>query len=215
MHLFLPGPAGRLEAILDAPAAPRAVAVVCHPHPLFGGTLQTNVVHRIARGFEAAGAAALRFNFRGVGRSEGRHDRGRGELGDVAAALAFAAERYPGLPLWLGGFSFGAYVGGRVAAGDPRVVRMVLAGLPLERPRAVAIAVPELPEDWEPIRAAPQPKLIVQGAADEFGDRAAIERFAATVRPPVRLVVIDGANHLFDGHVDEVGAAVSAFASGD
>src|SRR5918912_3777577 len=121
-NTFFDGPAGRIEAILREPAAAvRRAAIVCHPHPLFGGTMHNKVVFRIARAFQEAGFAVLRFNFRGTGRSEGTHDEGRGEQDDLRAAMAFIEQRYAGAEVWLAGFSFGAAVMLRAACGDRRV----------------------------------------------------------------------------------------------
>jgi len=137
MSLFIPGPAGRLEAILwsagakDAPPRPpRAAAVICHPHPLHGGTMENNVVFRTARALQAAGIVVLRFNFRGTGESEGTHDGGPGEVEDARAALEWLGAQHPDLPLWAGGFSFGSRTTAALAAGDPRVACLVAVALP-------------------------------------------------------------------------------------
>src|ERR1700688_3277636 len=126
-NYFIPAPAGRLEALLwDVPvredgAHPPLAAAVCHPHPLFGGTMHNKVVYQTAKTLHRFGLPVLRFNFRGAGLSEGRHDGGRGEQDDVSAALDFLSAEYPGVPLLVAGFSFGPWVGLRVACGDPRV----------------------------------------------------------------------------------------------
>jgi len=130
--LFIPGPAGRLEALLETPEElePCQVAVVCHPHPLYGGTMHNKVVYRMARGLRRAGAVVLRFNFRGVNLSEGRHDRGEGEQDDARAALELLRSRYPHLPFSLAGFSFGSRVVLRLGCGLGDVERIVAAGYP-------------------------------------------------------------------------------------
>src|SRR5215210_1850518 len=133
-NTFFDGPAGRIEAILKEPAsAVTRVCVVCHPHPLFGGTMHNKVVYRIARGFEKAGFAVLRFNFRGAGRSEGAHDYGRGEQDDLRAAIEFMEKKYPNAEAWIAGFSFGAAVMLRSACGDTQVKAIVAAGTPVSK----------------------------------------------------------------------------------
>src|SRR5215470_9551346 len=133
-NFFLPGPAGKLEAVLWTPhgdTPPRRAALVCHPHPLFGGTLHNKVVYQAAKALDGLGMPVLRFNFRGSGLSEGKHDRGRGELDDVRAALDYLAARFPGTSLLLAGFSFGSWVGLRVGCEDPRVQRLIAIGAPV------------------------------------------------------------------------------------
>src|SRR5271169_6211816 len=133
-NLFLKGPAGRLEAILWTPSAairPLLAALVCHPHPLFGGTMHNKVVYQAAKSLDALGLPVLRFNFRGAGLSAGEHDRGRGEQGDVRAALDFLAAKFPGVPLLAAGFSFGSVVGLRVACADSRVSGLIGIGIPV------------------------------------------------------------------------------------
>ena len=133
-NLFFEGPAGRIEAILKETGAPvDRVAIVCHPHPLYGGTMHNKVVYRIARTFLEAGFAVLRFNFRGVGLSEGIHDEGRGEEDDLRAAMKFVNQRFPGAKLWLAGFSFGSAVVLRVACREIGVVGLVAAGFPASK----------------------------------------------------------------------------------
>ena len=130
-HL-LDGPAGKLEALLETPeeAAPRAAALVCHPHPLFGGTMHNKVVHRVARALRSSGYVVLRFNFRGAGKSEGRHDLGVGEIEDARAALGWLRQRYPGLPYTLAGFSFGSRVILNLGCALPDVERLIALGFP-------------------------------------------------------------------------------------
>jgi alpha/beta superfamily hydrolase len=130
---FLEGPAGRLEAILWKPqsSAPPLAALVCHPHPLFSGTMHNKVVYQAAKSLDALGLPVLRFNFRGAGSSAGSHDGGRGEQQDVRAALDFLAREFPDVPLLLAGFSFGCWVGLRVACADERVADLIGLGTPV------------------------------------------------------------------------------------
>jgi hypothetical protein len=198
----LAGPAGRLEAVLMGPATPPvAAAVVCHAHPLHGGMMHFKVVFRAAKALQSAGLAALRFNFRGVGRSEGVHDDGAGEQDDARAALSELERRFPGLPLVIGGFSFGAVVALRVAARDPRVRASFALGFPLVRFGDAAT-----------LRAPSQPRLLVQGEQDEFG---AGEALRALVEPPAgtrEIVVVPAANHFFDGQLDALQGAIADWA---
>src|SRR6059058_4252225 len=135
-NFFLTGPAGRLEAILWKPVtndAPPMAALVCHPHPLFGGTMHNKVVYQVAKSLDVLGLPVLRFNFRGAGLSAGKHDRGAGEQGDLRAALDFLAKQFAGVPLLLAGFSFGAWVGLRVGCEHPRVSHLIGLGIPVNR----------------------------------------------------------------------------------
>src|ERR1700730_12609433 len=163
--LFLNGPAGRLEALLWAlpgsdGRAPSCAAVVCHPHPLFGGTMHNKVVYQTAKTLHRFGLPVLRFNFRGVGASEGAHDEGRGEREDVSAALDFLAEEYPGVSLLLAGFSFGSWVGLRVGCKDARVSDLIGLGLP----------VGDLVGDrgFSYLEVCNKPKLLVNGEFDQY-----------------------------------------------
>lgn len=200
--LALPGPAGPLEALHERPAGalPRAAALVLHPHPLHGGAMHNTVVYRIARALRRAGLATLRINFRGVGASAGRYDEGRGEVDDARAALDWLAARYTGRPLWVGGFSFGAWVGARLAAGDPRVVRLVVAGLPVRMQGFGYLA-----------DLGSRPLLAVQGEHDTIGPPEAV-RAALAACPAARLVVVPDTDHFFEGRLDAFEAEVLAFA---
>jgi alpha/beta superfamily hydrolase len=199
---FLEGPAGRLEALLwtvppsTSPGNSHFVALVCHPHPLFGGTMHNKVVYQAAKALHEQGAPVLRFNFRGAGLSEGQHDKGRGEQEDVRAALDYLAREFPGRPIVLAGFSFGAYVGLYVGCEDARVVQTIGMGLPVND---VSMSY---------LRTCAKPKLILQGGNDQYGSRANIEALFATLSEPKRLVIVDDADHFFAGHLDEVGAAI-------
>jgi hypothetical protein len=197
------GPAGRLEAILMRPDAPPvAAAVVCHAHPRHGGVMHFKVVFRAARALQHAGLAALRFNFRGVGRSEGAHDDGRGEQDDVRAALAEAERRFPGVPLVLGGFSFGSHMALRVGCGDGRVGALFALGFPVSM-------VP----DTAFLDGCRTPRLFVQGENDEFGSGAEIGTLVERLPEPRRLVIVPASDHFFAGHLDEVQEAVRAWAA--
>jgi len=184
----LAGPAGRLEALLQEREGRdhTLAAVVCHPHPLYGGTLHNKVVHRAAGTMHALGAAVLRFNFRGAGGSEGTHDRGTGELEDARAALDFMRERYPDARRWLGGFSFGSWVAARLAAAEPDVERLIL------------IAPPVRTQDFSVMRAWPKPKHVFHGTADEVARLADLEAEFPAWAEPRTLSRIEGASHFFD-----------------
>ena len=195
------GPAGRLEAVLMRPPAPAvAAAVVCHAHPLHGGMMHFKVVFRAAKALQSAGLAVLRFNFRGVGRSEGAYDHGAGEQEDARAALFELQDRLPGLPLVLGGFSFGSVVSLAAAARDARVRAVFALGLPLRMADPAVLA-----------RVAP-PRLFVQGENDAFGSGEALRALVEPLPPPREFVVVPGADHFFTGHLDALQAAVAAWA---
>jgi alpha/beta superfamily hydrolase len=185
--LDLNGPAGRLEAVLSTPSGePRGAALLCHAHPLHGGTMHFKLLFRVAKVFQSRGYAVLRFHFRGVGRSAGEFDRGRGEADDARAALDFLAREYGGLPIVLGGFSFGAAIALRIGIRDERVNALLLMGLPV-------LAI-------EPASENPfvKPALFVQGERDEFGGRRDIEEFVRSFEGPKTLVVVPGSGHLFE-----------------
>jgi alpha/beta superfamily hydrolase len=199
-NTFFDGPAGQIEAILKEPAHEvTRVAVVCHPHPLFGGTMHNKVVYRIAKAFEKAGFAVLRFNFRGAGQSAGRHDEGRGEQDDLRAAIEFMEGKFPGAEVWIAGFSFGSAVMLRAACGDERVRAIVGAGVPASK------------YDFARVVECDVPKLFVQGASDEFGSPEDLKRLFARLSEPKHLKIIEGAGHFFEGHLDELAEAVSGF----
>lgn len=192
--LEVAGPAGPLEALLQEcdQGPPAFAALVCHPHPLYGGTLHNKVVHRIASTLHELGGTTLRFNFRGVGGSAGSFDHGAGELEDARAALAWLRAHLPGTPLTVAGFSFGAWVAARLAASEPAVGRLVL------------VAPPVAEEDFALMRTAPVPKLVLQGTADVTCPPAALAPEFATWAGPRRLIVVEGANHFFDRQLGEL-----------
>lgn len=196
---LIAGPAGALEVVYELPVnLPRALAVICHPHPLFGGALTNKVVHTLARTLNQDGMVSVRFNFRGVGASEGAHDQGRGETGDALAVIAWARARWPGLPLTLAGFSFGGMVALQAAV-QAQPVRVISVAPAVTRTEFGAVPRPAGP--W----------LIVQGDADEVIDPAAVLRFAADFTPPPQCVVLAGVGHFFHGRLDELADAVRTF----
>jgi alpha/beta superfamily hydrolase len=201
----LHGPAGRLEGLLEEVANPRFAALVCHPHPLMGGTMHTHAVHRMARAVRLAGGVSLRFNYRGVGLSQGQYDRGRGEADDAEAALAFLADRYPDLPRLCCGFSFGAFAAMAAGPRDPGVRGLLLAGLALE-------PVPDLPRDLGPLRALALPVAVVQAAGDQFGSPAGVRAGLEGSAGPRRVAEVKHATHLFTEALDDLQLEVEAAA---
>ena len=196
--LFLRGPAGRLEALWEEPeqAQDDFLGLVCHPHPLYGGTLHNKVVHHTALALQEHGLRVLRFNFRGTGKSEGEHDGGRGEAEDVRAALDYLGEKLPGAGLVLAGFSFGAWVGLSVGCQDKRVRAMVGVGLPTDM------------SDLSYLTRCAKPKLFVQGTRDQYGPERSVQTLVEKVAEPKKLVWIEGADHFFTGRLDEFRRAV-------
>ena len=208
----IPGPEGRLEALLDSPPgerrvneqgllegtepAFRAAVVLGHPHPLKGGTMHTKAVYQSAKALARIGCAVLRFNFRGVGSSAGTFDEGIGEQDDFRAALDFMQAHYPGAHLWAGGMSFGSWVGLTVGAGDERVSTLIGIATPLNR------------YDFARIRDSAKPKFFVHGEFDEVCPVRTVREFYARAAEPKELVVIDSADHVFDGKVSEVADAI-------
>jgi alpha/beta superfamily hydrolase len=189
---------------LDEPAAApvRAVVVFAHPHPQYGGTMHTKVVYQGTKGLTRIGCAVLRFNFRGVGASEGTFDRGEGEKEDFAAALDYVSARYPGTPVWAAGFSFGAWVALEVGATDDRVSVLIGISPP------VATSVSGQQYDFTNTLQTTKPKFFVQGEADEVCPLEGMWHFYGQLKEPKELVVIDTADHLYDGKTQEVGEAL-------
>ena len=196
--LELAGPAGRIEALLQESAARdhAFVAVVCHPHPLYGGTLHNKVAHRVASTLFGLGGAVLRFNFRGVGRSEGAYDRGEGELDDARVALAYLAQRHPSAQRWSAGFSFGSWVASRLAAGEPAIERLIM------------IAPGVHTQSFEEMKTCTVPKLVVQGTADDVCRPENLARVFPTWADPKKLVEVPGATHFFDKKLAELSEAI-------
>jgi len=207
--LFLDGPAGRLEALLNAGAENAThAAVVCHPHPLFGGTLHNKVVFHTMKALHSFGFPVLRFNFRGAGLSHGEHDQGIGEVGDVRTALDWLDREFH-LPLIFAGFSFGAAVGLRASYDDERVRALIGVGAPVA-PVAEASEEPRV-YTFDFLRECTKPKLFVSGARDQFGPRAKLEAMVNSLPEPKKLVVIEGADHFFEGRLRELREAIEAW----
>jgi uncharacterized protein len=202
-NLRLNGPAGALEALIETPPAeaaapPAAFGIICHPHPLYGGTMGNKVVWTLARAFQQLGAPTIRFNFRGVGASEGSHDGGRGEIADTLAMVAYGRDRWPHAALWLAGFSFGGVIAlhaaqtahpGRAVLVAPGITRVELGDAPS----------PGCP--W----------LIVQGEADDVVPAALVTAWARTLSPAPELVLLPGAGHYFHGRINELRDSVLDF----
>lgn len=193
----IPGPAGALEAALDASAGEAlATAVICHPHPLEKGTMSNKVVTTVARAFSRLGADAVRFNFRGVGKSAGSYGHGSGERDDALAVVAWCRERWPARRLYLGGFSFGAAIAAAIAA------RVAPAGLV-----TVAPPIDRLPADF----VAPAcPWLLLHGEADDVVPLKPVLDWCATLPSPPRVVVLPGVGHFFHGRLPALTEAVTA-----
>ena len=194
--LFLPGPAGRLESLLEEPehGEPVEAALVCHPHPQHGGTMHNKVVYRIARGLRSAGSVVLRFNYRGVNLSEGSYDEGEGELDDARAALAYLRGRYPELPFTVAGFSFGSRIALRLGCGIAR--------------RVIAVGFPAAYRDKAGLDTCVTPRIFIQSTRDQYGS---VEETALIVRPlpePKELYFIDAQDHFFAGALDALEAKV-------
>ena len=207
--LFIDGPAGRLEALLNAGGDNAThAAVVCHPHPLFGGTLHNKVVFHTMKALNSFGFPVLRFNFRGTGLSHGEHDNGNGEVEDVRTALGWLDAEFH-LPLIFAGFSFGAAVGLKAASSDARVKALIAVGTPVVPVAAEAEAPRVYTFDF--LRDCVKPKLFVSGARDQFGPRAKLEALVASVAEPKKLVVIEGADHFFEGRLRELREAIESW----
>ena len=201
-NLFVEGPVGRLEAILWTPSVgvrPTLAAVVCHPHPLFGGTMHNKVIYQTAKTMDALGIPVLRFNFRGAGLSFGEHDRGRGERDDVQAALDFLSSEFPGVPLLVAGFSFGSWVGLQVGCENQRVSHLIGLGIPVNN------------TDFSFLSRCDKPKLFVHGSNDEFGSVENVKTLVASLPGENHLVVVEGADHFFAGKLDYFNAAINAW----
>lgn len=202
--LFIAGPAGRLEALIEEPdETPSQAVLVCHPHPLYHGSMHNKVVYRIAHGFRRAGGVALRFNYRGVGQSEGAYDHGIGEIDDARAALAFLRERYPDLPYSIAGFSFGSRIALKLSCSlaEPKPVRVIPVGVPVLRTR------------FEEVLDCPLPKYFVQSTNDEYGPvadtEAAVEKFAE----PKKLYFIESKDHFFVNGLEKLEETIAGIAA--
>jgi uncharacterized protein len=199
------GSAGRLEGILWAPELSqkiRLAAVVCHPHPLYQGTMHNKVVYQTAKALDSLGIPVLRFNFRGVGASEGSYDRGRGEKDDVRAALDYLEAHFSGVPLLAAGFSFGAWVGLSRGCLDSRVIELIGLGLPIDDRKL----------GFSYLSTCTKPKLLIQGESDQYAEKSHFERFVETFSPEAaqatRVVFIPAADHFFKEHLNEMADAL-------
>lgn len=194
---FLDGPAGQLEALLNSGSADAEyAAVVCHPHPLYGGTLHNKVVFHAMKALNNLGMPVLRFNFRGAGLSHGEHDQGTGEIDDVHTALLWL-EREFHLPIVFAGFSFGAAIGLRAAGPDPRVPLLISLGTPLS-------PVDNRSYDYEFLVPCTKPKLFVSGSRDQFASPARLQALVQSLAEPKKLVIIEAADHFFEGRLREM-----------
>lgn len=196
--LLLTGPVGKLEALLEEPEdrEPREAFLVCHPHPLHGGTMHNKVVYRIARALRRAGAVVLRFNYRGVNKSEGTYDNGIGETEDARAALDYLRSRYPELPYSLAGFSFGSRIVLRLGCELGAAVRIVAVGVPASHQETVGLG------DCDVLR------VFIQSTNDQFGPRPAMEAYFDRLRDPKKLIWVEASDHFFLGALDEFEEAV-------
>lgn len=202
MRVMIPTETGQLEANLRAPQGePRGAVVLCHPHPVHGGTMDNRVVYRAAKAVADAGFAALRFNFRGVGESSGVYDEGIGEKDDVIVAAGWLANRYPGRDLALIGYSFGAWVGLQVGASIPAMKGLVGLGLPLNS------------YDFEFLIANSRRSLYIVGDNDEFCSRENLDRFAERLPVGSSVRIVEGSDHFFTGHIETVERLVHDFFS--
>ena len=204
---FLNGPAGQLEALLNAGVSNAThAAVVCHPHPLYGGTLHNKVVFHAMKALNSFGMPVLRFNFRGAGLSHGEHDKGLGEIEDVRTAIDWLDHEFH-LPIIFAGFSFGAAVGLLAACPDPRVEALTALGTPVS-------PIDDRAYDYEFLKACTKPKLFVSGSRDQFASKARIEALVAQLPEPKKLVIIEAADHFFEGRLREMREAVEGWVLG-
>ena len=204
--MHIPVSHGRLEANLrEAEGSPRGAAVLCHPHPLHGGTMHTKAVFRAAQALSETGFHVLRFNFRGVGTSTGSWEEGVGEQDDVRAALDWLEEEYPELPVLVGGFSFGSFVGLRVGAEDDRVEALLGLGVPVTM------------WDFEFLKGIEKPLLVIQGENDEFGSGEEVAEYLEGLRgaggegSSITLVRVPGGDHFFNDRFDELQEAIREY----
>jgi alpha/beta superfamily hydrolase len=199
--LLLAGPTGSLEGMLETPqdADASRIAVVCHPHPVYGGTMTNKVVHMLAKAFNELGVATIRFNYRGVGASVGAYDDGRGETLDTLAVIRWAQERAPQAKLWLAGFSFGGAIALKAAA-QVRPERIVTVAPAIQRVDVSRVPSPSCP--W----------LLVQGDQDELVNAQEVQAWAEALEPPPEIVLLPGVDHFFHGRLNELRDAVVRWA---
>lgn len=198
-HIDLYTDAGRLEGLYRDIEDPAGVAVICHPHPLGGGTLHNKVVFRAARGLEEADVATIRFNFRGVGTSQGEHDEGEGEMRDFEAALEWIRKKHPGKKVLAGGFSFGAWVASRAACSNPDVDALFMIGAPVNK------------YDLSYLKRCQKPMLYIHGSEDEYGDVSHLEKLVQESLD-AESVIVTGADHFFTKQVEVVEAMMKEWA---
>jgi len=191
--LFIDGPAGKLEALLEEPEDqdPKYAALVCHPHPQHGGTMHNKVVYRIARGLRRAGAVVLRFNYRGVNLSAGQYDHGVGEVEDARAALAVLRSRYPSLPFSLAGFSFGSRIALKLGCEIAGATQLIAVGFPANLP------------DGQSLGQCSVRKVFIVSKNDQFCAVPAMEAYFAALPEPKQLIWVDAADHFFGGALDQ------------
>jgi alpha/beta superfamily hydrolase len=191
--LFVAGPAGKLECLLEEPEDqhPREAVLICHPHPQHGGTMHNKVVYRIARGMRRAGFVVLRFNYRGVNLSEGKYDEGVGEIDDARSALEVLRSRYPDLPFSLAGFSFGS-----------RIV-LKIGCEPMGASRLIAVGFPAAQDSSRELGRCQVPRTFIQSTHDEFSPRQAMEAYFETLDQPKQLIWVEAGDHFFAGALDE------------
>ena len=202
--LFIDGPAGRLEALLNAGAANAThAALVCHPHPSFGGTLHNKVVFHTMKALNSFGFPVLRFNFRSAGLSQGEHNNGEGEVDDVRAALDWLDKEFR-LPTIFAGFSFGAAVGLQAACPDMRAKAAIALGIPIA-------AIDNRSYDFGFLQTCAKPKLFVSGARDQFGPQALLQQLVRSVPQPRKLVLIESADHFFEGRLRELRETIESW----
>lgn len=197
--IFLAGPAGKLEALLEEPDSNYEITkavVFCHPHPQYGGNMHNKVLYRMVKAARAEGTAVLRFNFRGVGSSSGVYDGGVGERDDLRAAILYMRDRYSGIPLVTGGFSFGAWVSLCVACRDPLIANVIAVGTPVNN------------RDWSILRACSCPKHFVHSTRDQFGSRENMDRVFADCAEPKEISWISAADHFFSDALESLEEAV-------
>jgi alpha/beta superfamily hydrolase len=200
--LFIDGPAGKLEALIEEPEDrdPTHAVLVCHPHPQHGGTMHNKVVYRIARGLRRAGAVVLRFNYRGVNLSEGQYDHGIGEVEDARAALALLRSRYPGLRFSLAGFSFGSRIILKLGCETAAVSTLIGVGFPANL------------TDSQPLGQCPVPKVFIVSRNDQFCAVPAMEAYFGELPEPKQLIWVDATDHFFSGALDQFEAVVYGIA---
>ena len=202
--LFLAGPAGRLEALLEEPdQSATGIALVCHPHPQHGGTMHNKVVYRVAKGLRRSGHVVMRFNYRGVNLSEGAYAHGEGELEDARIALEVLTSRYPALPLTLAGFSFGSRI----------VLRMGCAAADANRPaarRVIAVGFPTVYKDRSFLENCTVPRIFIQSTRDQYGPVDELRPLVEALPEPKQLIWIDAQDHFFAGALEQLEESVAA-----